>query len=425
MMTDRKNILSLIVFRLIIVTTLLVAAVVIQLSTAVFLPLGPFYIVILSSYAACLVYLIIYARGSRPRAQAYAQILVDVLLITVLVYITGGLQSHLYVLYAFPILAAGMVLPGRAAYLMASLSAILLGVLADGMFYGLIPFYLSDQARETSAGLVLYTIFLAWVLFFAIAFLSAHYGRDILRARRALARAERELVIRERLAEAGKMSALIAHEIRNPLAAISGAVQVLKAELKPTGESAQLMDIVLRESRRVSQTIEQYLNLASPGPRDFQRFSMATAVRETLTLLRAGGELGEGVAVEGSYGASELDLYGSQAQFRQIVWNLVRNAVLAMPEGGRLGIDLEPGPDGWRMMRLSDTGRGMSPEEQARIFEPFFTTFDGGRGLGLTVVRRIVDDFEGTIDVRSEAGRGTEFVLSFPPGPAPSRPKEA
>ncbi|MCX6558876.1 MAG: ATP-binding protein [Candidatus Aminicenantes bacterium] len=425
MTTVKKNILSLIVFRLIIVTTLLVAAVVIQLSTAVFLPLGPFYVVILFAYAACLVFLLIYAKSRRFQAQAYAQVLFDILLITVLVYITGGLRGHLYVLYAFPILAAGMVLPGRASYLMASLSAILLGFLADGMFFGLIPYYLADQARETSAGLVLYTIFLAWALFAAMAFLSGHYGRSIRKAKDALGRVERELAIRERLAEAGKMSALIAHEIRNPLAAISGAVQVLKMELKPTGEPAQLMDIILRESKRVSQTIEQYLNLASPGPRDFQRFSMAAVVRETLTLLRAGGELGEGIRVEGNFDASSLDLYGSQSQFKQVVWNLIRNAIQAMPDGGWLRIDLNGAPGGGRRLRLADSGRGMNAAERARIFEPFFTTFDGGRGLGLTVVRRIVDDFEGTIEVLSEAGLGTEFILNFPERAAPSRPKEA
>jgi signal transduction histidine kinase len=424
MTTVKKNILSLIVFRLIILTTLLVAALVIQLSTAVFLPLGPFYVVILFAYAACLVFLVIYAKSRRYRAQAYAQILFDILLITVLVYITGGLRGHLYVLYAFPILATGMVLPGRASYLIASLAAILLGFLADGMFYGLIPYYIADQARETSAGLVLYTIFLAWALFLAMAFLSGHYGQGIRKAQAALGRVERELVIRERLAEAGKMSALIAHEIRNPLAAISGAVQVLKTELQPTGEQAQLMDIVLRESRRVSQTIEQYLNLASPGPRNFQRFSLAAVVRETLTLLRLGGEIGDGVMVEGNFEASALDLYGSQSQFKQVVWNLIRNAVQAMPDGGRMRIDLDRAPGGGRRLRLADSGRGMSSDEKARIFEPFFSTFDGGRGLGLTVVRRIVDDFDGTIDVRSEAGQGTEFILTFPERTAPSRPKE-
>jgi two-component system, NtrC family, sensor histidine kinase HydH len=424
MTTAKRPILNLIIFRLIIVTSLLAAAAIIQLSTAVFLPLGPFYVVILFSYAASLVFLLIYVKSRRITAQAYVQILFDILFITVLVYITGGLRAHLYVLYAFPILAVGMILPGRASYLAASLSAILLGFLADGMFYGLIPYYRADQTRENSAGLVFYTIFLAWSLFFAIAFLSQHYGRSIRKAQAALERAERELAVRERLAEAGKMSAMIAHEIRNPLAAISGAVQFLRTDLRPTGEQGQLMDIIVRESSRVSQTIEEYLSLASPGARDFQRFSLASVVRETLTLLRAGGELPEGVVVSGNFEASGLDLYGSQSQFKQVVWNLIRNAVQAMPGGGFLRIDLDPGSAGERILRLADTGRGLSPEQQARIFEPFFSTFEGGRGLGLTVVRQIVDDFEGSIEVRSDAGRGTEFILNFPGRTAPGRPKE-
>jgi two-component system sensor histidine kinase PilS (NtrC family) len=425
MTTVKRNILNLIVFRLIIVTTLLAAAVIIQLSTAVFLPLGPFYIVILTAYAASLVFLLVYSRSRRYEAQAYGQTLFDILLITVLVYITGGLGGHLYVLYAFPILAAGTVLPGRGAFLAASLSAILLGVLADGMFYGIIPYYRPDQIRETSAGMTFYTIFLAWAMFFAIALLSHYYGRGLRRTKEALERAERELAVRERLAEAGKMSALIAHEIRNPLAAISGAVQFLKADLSPGGEQGQLMDIIVRESKRVSQTIEQFLSLASPGGKDFQLFSMAAVIRETLTLLRAGGELPDRIVVEGGFGESPLDLYGSQAQFKQVVWNLARNAVQAMPDGGRLRIELEAGPGGSRVLRLADTGRGMEPEERSRIFEPFFTAFEGGRGLGLTVVQRIIADFEGRIEVRSESGRGTEFVLSFPRRSAPIRPKEA
>jgi signal transduction histidine kinase len=424
MTTVKRHILNLIIFRLVIVTTLLAAAVIVQLSTAVFLPLGTFYVVILSAYAASLVFVLFYSRSRLYAAQAYAQVLFDILFITVLVYITGGLGGHLYVLYAFPILAAGTVLPGRSAYLAASLSAILLGFMADSMFYGLIPYYRADQVRETSAGLTFYTIFLAWALFFAIAFLSQHYGRGMRRAQAALDRAERELAVRERLAEAGKMSAMIAHEIRNPLAAISGAVQFLRTDLSLTGEQGQLMDIIVRESKRVSQTIEQYLSLASPGVQDFQRFSLAAAVRETLTLLRAGGELPDRIVVEGIFETSPLDLYGSQSQFKQIIWNLTRNAIQAMPDGGRLRIDLDAGPGGVRVLRLADTGRGMSSEELARIFEPFFSAFEGGRGLGLTVVRRIIDDFEGRIEARSETGRGTEFILTFPERSAPGRPKE-
>jgi two-component system sensor histidine kinase PilS (NtrC family) len=410
----RPNTLSLIIFRIIIVTTLLLASVIIQLSTAVFLPLGPFYLIVLGSYASCLVFLVLYLRDSHVQRQAYAQIIVDVLIITLLVYITGGISGQLYVLYIFPILAAGLALPGRAAYLTASLSAIFFGVLADGMYYGLIPSFKPDQPREASAGLVLYTIFLAWALFFAIAYLCARIGRSARRSNEALEQIQYELQVKERLAEAGQMSALIAHEIRNPLAAISGAVQVLQAELRPTGQASELMSIVLRESRRVSQTIEQFLNLASPGPQEFTRFRPEEIIRETLTLLRMSGDLGDRVTVEGNAASGASDFYGSPGQFKQVVWNLLRNALSAMPEGGVLRIDCSHDAGRALTVSVTDNGRGMTPQERERIFEPFFSTFPGGRGLGLAVVRRIVEDYQGTIRVQTEPGRGTEFLLTLP-----------
>ncbi len=414
MKTVKPNTLNLIIFRLIVVTTLLAGAVIIQLSTAVFLPLGPFYLIVLASYAFCLIFLFLYLWDSHVKLQASAQIFVDVLIITALVYITGGLGGNLYVLYIFPILAAGMVLSGRSAYLTASLAAILFGFLADGMFYGLIPYFKVDQVRETSAGLVFYTIFLAWALFFAIAYLFAHFGHNARRSREALEQIQHELLVKERLAEAGQMSALIAHEIRNPLAAISGAVQVLQTELRPSGEAAELMSIVLRESRRVSQTIDQFLNLASPAPQEFTWFRPAEIIRETVTLLRMSGDLGDGITVEENVDACATEFYGSPGQFKQVVWNLLRNALSAMPEGGVARIDCAHGPGRPLILSVTDTGRGMTSQERERIFEPFYSAFPGGRGLGLAVVRRIIEDYQGTIRVQSEPGRGTEFRLTLP-----------
>jgi len=414
----KPNTLNLIVFRIIIVTALLVAAVVIQLSTAVFLPLGSFYLIILACYASSLVFLFLYKLDSHVLAQAYAQMIFDVVIITVLVYITGGLNGNLFVLYFFPILAAGLVLPGQAAYLIASLAAISFGVLVDGMYFGFIPYYMPDQYRETSLGLVLFTIFLAWALFFVIAVLFTLFGRNARRAKDALEQVQHELSIKERLAEAGQMSALIAHEIRNPLAAISGAVQVLQSELGPTGETGELMEIVLRESRRVSQSIDQFLNLASPATQEFTRFRLGELIRETLTLLRMSGDLDDRFRVEGNFENSGLEFYGSPGQFKQVIWNLGRNALAAMPGGGILRIDIALEANRELTLRVADNGRGMSAEEQERIFEPFYSGLPGGRGLGLAVVRRIVEDYRGAIRVVSAPGRGTEFRLTLPDRPA-------
>lgn len=414
----KRDIRGLIIARLIIVTTLLVAAVVIQWSTVSFLPLGPFYALLGGAFGASAIYLAFYRWNTRYRAQAYLQIICDLILITLLVYISGGINGNLYFLYVLAIIAASLVLGRRAGFLTAALAAILFGALADGMYYKLIPYFRADQIREVSAGLVLYTVFLAWALFFVMAVLLNHLGQSLRKARLALAGAQKELEIKERQAAAGRMSALIAHEIRNPLAAISGSIQVLKNELTVNPEQAKLMDIVLKESRRVSQSIDQFLSLAAPGKEMYSTFDLGQATRETLTMLRMSGELNGRVAVKGNGEMCRFDFYGSPGQLKQIIWNLTRNALRAMPEGGELAIDFIRTAGNRVALRFADTGKGMTDDEQARMFEPFFTRFEGGLGLGLAVVKKIVDDYEGEIRVASEADRGTEIVITLPLLPA-------
>ena len=414
MTPEKRNIRTLIFARLIIVTTLSVAAIVIQLSTVSFLPLESFYILILASYALSLLYLVLYRWNSRYRFQAFLQMIFDLLLISALVYVSGGLSGNMYFLYIFSISEASLILGSRAAYLSASLAAVFFGVLADGMFYGLIPYFREDQAPDLSAGFVLYTIFTAWTLFFVMAFLVNYLAMSLRRTRAALSAAQRELEIKERQAAAGRMSALIAHEIRNPLAAISGSVQVLKSELALSEEQRRLMDIVIGESRRASQTIDQFLNLAAPGKEVFMTFDLGEIARETATMLRMSGELDERVTLRVQPEGANVLFYGSPNQFKQIFWNLIRNSLKAMPDGGALTIDIGRGPKSAVEIRVADTGKGMSPDERDRMFEPFYSHFEGGQGLGMAVVRRVVDDYGGTIQVASEPNKGTVIGMTFP-----------
>lgn len=414
MRTYKKNILALIVGRLIAVTALLVAAVVIQFSTVSFLPLMPFYVILLGSYVMTLMYLVLYRFDRHYRFQAYFQIVCDLFWITALVYISGGAGGSFYFLYVFSIIAASLFLSGRAAYAAASLASILFGALADGMYYGLIPYFREDQVQDLSLGLVLYTIFLAWSLFFVIAFLVNHLARNLNKTRDALTNAKRELELKERQAAAGRASALIAHEIRNPLAAISGAIQVLKGELELDAEQAKLMDIVISESRRVSQSIDQFLNLASPGKEEFRTFDVCAVLRETLTMLRMSGELNGRHSILGNFETGRVEFYGNPGQFKQIFWNLTRNALQAMPGGGALTIDVDGDDTSMIRLRFIDTGKGMTEGEIAKMFEPFYSRFEGGQGLGMAVVRKIVEDFEGRIEVSSRPDHGTEIEIRFP-----------
>ncbi len=320
----------------------------------------------------------------------------------------------MYFLFLFPIIAASLVVSGRAGFLAASLSAILFGLLVDGVYFGFVPAYRPEHAVRMSLGSMLVTIFIAWGVFFVIAALMSRLSGSLRRTRDALHAAERELLVRERLSEAGRVSSSLAHEIRNPLAAISGSVQVLKKELSLSPEQAELMGIVLKESERVSHSLEQFLDFALPAKQVFSVISLTDILDETIKILRGGGELNGQVSVAGNFGSTDLHYYGNAGQFKQVFWNLIKNAVKAMPGGGELRIDLlGPQKKDVRIV-VADTGRGMTEADKEHLFEPFYSSFENGRGLGLSIVRRIIDDYDGRIEVRSELHKGTEVVITLP-----------
>jgi signal transduction histidine kinase len=420
MKTQKKHILWFILIRLIAVTSILVAVVIIQSSTTDFIPLIAFYYLVLLTYLLSLVYLCLYWWWRNYSLQACLQIFVDLLLITALVYISGGLTGDLYLLYFFPVIAASIVLSSRATYITAGLAAVLFGLLVDGLYFELIPYFSFDQYRERSLGLVLFTILLAWGLFILIAVLADRLTSSLRKAREELLLAQKELEVKERLASSGRIAAQLAHEIRNPLAAISGAVQVLKSEMPLDEDQKKLMEIVLKESVRVTQSIEQFLDLSSPDKRVFSEVKLCEALEETLALLRASGELDGRYRLAGNFPSSPLTYYGSANQFKQVFWNLAKNALKAMPEGGTLAVDFIRENRKEIKIKFADSGRGFKEEEKKHLFEPFFSRFENGRGLGLVIVRRIVDDYDGKIQVNSEFRRGTEIILTLPVrGPRP------
>jgi signal transduction histidine kinase len=416
---EKKHVLLYNLYRLAVLTSLLVSAFIIQLSSPDSEPNLPFYYLIFGSYGFSALVFGLYVWGRRLLAQAYIQVIFDLLLITAFVYISGGIASSMYFLYLCPIIAAGLVISGRAGFLAASLSAILFGLLADGVYFGFIPGFRAEHAIKTALGSMLVTIFVAWGVFFVIAAMISYLAGSLDKTRAALRAAEKELMVRERLSEAGRVSASLAHEIRNPLAAISGSVQVLKKELALSVEQRELMDIVLKESERVSHSLEQFLDFALPSKRVFSVISLSDIMDETLKIIQGGGELDGKVEITGNFRKLNLHYYGNAGQFKQVFWNLIKNAVKAMPGGGRLRLDFsEPRKKEVRII-VADSGRGMTEEDKEHLFEPFYSGFENGRGLGMSIVRKIVDDYDGRIDVRSELNKGTEVLITLPiPRPA-------
>lgn len=410
----KKDILWLILLRLIIVTSLVVSAVIIQYSTSVFLPLNPFYYLVLSFYILTFIYFIFYIWGKFLRIQAYLQIFFDLLLITALVYISGGLQGSFYFLYIFEIIAASIVLSERAAYLTAALSAIFFGYLVVLMYRRIIPSFAPEETLEISLGLVINNIFIAWSAFFLVAFLMNYLTGSLQKTRGELRLIQKELEVKKRLAVAGEVSTHLAHEIRNPLAAISGSVQVLKDELVLREEQKDLMNIIVRESGRVSRSIEQFLNLASPVKKALSTIDLSAIIEETVFLLQSSGELNGNFRVEGNFKSVHVQYFGSSNQFKQLFWNIIKNSLRAMPDGGTLTIDINQQKEDKIQLKIVDTGKGMTEEEKERIFEPFYSGFEGGQGIGMAVVHRILDDYKGEIRINSELDKGTEFIITLP-----------
>lgn len=215
----------------------------------------------------------------------------------------------------------------------------------------------------------------------------------------------------DRLATLGRMAANIAHEIRNPLASLTGAIEVLTSPLTAEDARERLSQIVTTESERLNHIIKNFLEYARPAPLSITTFDVAAAAEEVLLLLEHRASPGS-LKVIREFAPSVLWPVDAQ-QFRQILWNLCLNAVEAMPEGGELRVAAAVRGD---MLEVSvtDTGEGIAAGDLAHVFEPFFSTKSEGTGLGLALVHRVVQEHGGEIDVRSSPGLGTTFTLTLP-----------
>jgi two-component system sensor histidine kinase PilS (NtrC family) len=226
---------------------------------------------------------------------------------------------------------------------------------------------------------------------------------------------ERDVRMQQRLAAVGEMAAGIAHEIRNPLASMSGSIQILRHELPLSTEQGQLMDIVLRESERLNTTIRSFLAYARPQKFAVARFDVRRALNDAALLLRNSAEVQQGHAIDVDLPATELWYEADEGQIKQIVWNLASNGLRAMPEGGRLLLrgSIDAATDGV-VITVEDEGIGIAAEELEGLFQPFHGKFSQGSGLGLAIVHRIVTDYNGEIQVSSQPGRGTTVAVHLP-----------
>ena len=517
--------------RFLVITFLL--AVVLAVSQLTPLPLTAKYFVpvILLWYLLAICYVILFRWIPQARWHAPLQIIGDLILVTGLVYSTGGHESYFISLYLLVVLMASVMLPRRGVFLVAGGAFALLGMLVELVQYGVMP--RTSLTTPTPRALEFWVLS-NLVAFFAVAYLGsllAHmlrskgveleekreelrdlqaFNEDIIHSMRGglittdlegrillvnrtggeitgispaafqgkqirevlpgfwltdadtgtgflasrketelctpdgdrkflgvsvsplrsgqnqisgyvfsfqdlteLKRLEHEVATKERMAAVGRLSAGIAHEIRQPLTAMTGALKEL-ARLAPLDEDdKRLVQIVSRESERLNQIITDFLDYSRDKQYSFSDTDVAALIDETLTLIeREQGEAGKFRIVR-QFTAQNAQARTDRDRIKQVFWNLCNNALRAMPQGGTLTVSLDADAD-WVRIGIRDTGIGMDVRQASKLFEPFQSGFPKGTGLGLAIVYQIVQAHEGHIRVESEPAHGSAFVVELP-----------
>jgi two-component system sensor histidine kinase PilS (NtrC family) len=524
-----------VVLRVVVVSTILLSAFLIQFTFSTSLPLNSIYYLAAFAYSISIAAVLSLDRIP-AEANAAIQLLGDLFVITGLVYISGGADSSFSFLYLGTV-AAGAILLGRQGGLVAAgLAAVFYAVLVDLMYFGvlgpvetaertphlwtvpglvgqvalhagafvvtaLLVSYSSDKLRETRTDLerrkseiarlqALHTSVLGsmssgvlttdegglvtfanrgaqellgipsvdlvgrpvqslGLVADAVWRRIASGGSEILRfettrrirgqeayfgisssalrdasgstAGRILIfqnvthvkRLEGEVRLKDKLAAVGELAAGIAHEIRNPLASISGSVQALQGFVPPDSPEHRLMKIVVAESHRLSTILEDFLRYVRPKERAVELVDAPAALRDVLTLLQHSDEVSERHAIDLRVAPDTFVLPADPGQLRQVFWNVARNALAAMPGGGTLVVTATLEGAFWKVS-FADEGHGMTAEERDRLFTPFAHSFPGGTGLGLAIVHRIVEEHGGSVGVDTAPGRGTTVSISLP-----------
>ena len=228
---------------------------------------------------------------------------------------------------------------------------------------------------------------------------------------------ESALAKSKKLALIGEMAAGLAHEMRNPLASISGSIQVLKKDLKLSAVDEKLMQIILRGKDQLENFIKDFLLLARPSSGSHEIISIREIIEDIVESVQYIPDWNDHIILKTSFGDNKK-INANRTEMREVLWNLVLNAIQSIPDGGFINIETKAIDNHYGQkfveVRVSDTGIGIEKRYCEKIFEPFFTTKEKGTGLGLAIVNRIIEGYTGKIEVSSVPEKGTTFILTLP-----------
>jgi two-component system sensor histidine kinase PilS (NtrC family) len=512
--------------RILVLTLLLGLELVLAEFTPVAFSVSLFVNAMVLAYTISVFHTVLLRLWQETHIQAILQVVTDLLTVSLLVYVTGGVDSSLNFLYPLVIVVATILLSRRGAFLAAALAFILYATVLELCFFQIVPSYsITHPGIRSLQGIIFVNLF----GYAAIAFLAGlltsklrqidtrlKYPRGALESLQALhenivrstsnglittgldgrialvnpsaeklleraeselvgqsvaalfqdplprpedgighgevrfvapneyrktfrvitselvgpergvfghvytlddltqvRRLEREVRVQDRLAAVGRLSAAIAHEVRNPLTSIAGCASLLAEMPDLNEEHRRLLQIVTRESERLNGIITDFLAYSRTKKYTFGCVDLIPLLEDTLTLLEQRLEAQSiSIRLERRYAVKAAMAVADGDRMKQVFWNFCENAVRAMGKSGALTIGIEPHGSDWQLT-FADTGPGMSPQMIEKIFEPFQSGFEGGTGLGLAIVYQIVEAHEGKIFARSKPGQGCTFVLQL------------
>ncbi|OGW79591.1 MAG: hypothetical protein A3G33_07285 [Omnitrophica bacterium RIFCSPLOWO2_12_FULL_44_17] len=361
-----------------------------------------------------IIYVLWWLTGKSLTLLAYIQIFFDLLIESILIYYTGGIDSVYSTIYILTIISSSFVLLPYASFYAAALSGIVFTFTVLAYQKHWLPFaYIlpsPDFISTPDAVYVFYACYVKITVFVIVSILTYYFSAHILRL-------EKQVRMQRRLVFLGQVTSSIAHEIRNPLASISGTVELLARQLNDRlNENQQnLMTAIVEESSRVKRIFSGLLDYSRIPELKLSSIDFESFMDQVLLLLEHQDGYQPQVKVSRLYKGKKIRLKADPEFLKQAVMNVLINAHQAMPEGGDLVIDARPSRNQVSMI-IEDTGSGMSRETLNSIFVPFKTTKKNGTGLGLAEAHKIVTQHEGTIRVKSEAGKGTRVEIILPGG---------
>jgi len=347
-------------------------------------------------------------------ALAYFQTIADTALVTVIVFVTGGFESVFTFLYLVVIIYTSMILRQQGSFIMATLSSLQYGLLIELEYFQVIPPFIAGRplSMTVDEAQIVYRIMIIVAACFAVAILSGILSLQLRSARQDLKIAQEHLKRVEKMATVDEMISGIAHEIKNPLASLSGSIQLLKDDTETGSDADRLMQIILRETGRLKQIVNDIRLISKPSRTNAKRTSMTRAVEDVVTLVKNTQEWKSRIHITTRL-ENNLYVIIDPVHLQQILWNLVKNAAESIEDKGRIDISLSSPRNKRVYLTISDSGNGIDKSKASHIFDPFFTTKPEGTGLGLSIIHRIIDAYEGMIDFESTPGKGTIFTVIF------------